>query len=80
MKVGDTVKLYTNYGRFTYKVTEQIEFSKDDKRYLAVPKEGEFLTIYTCKPQVIGSADQRIGVRCEPVEKEFYSQQEGGAQ
>lgn len=80
VKVGDIIKLYTNYGRFTYKVTEQIEFSKDDKRYLAVPKEGEFLTIYTCKPQVIGSADQRIGVRCEPVEKEFYSQQEGGAQ
>ena len=80
VKTGDTVTLHTNYGRFVYKVTEQIEFSKDDTRYLTVPKEGEYLTLYTCKPQVIGSADQRIGVRCEPVEKQFYTQskQEGG--
>ena len=81
VKVGDTVKLYTNYGQFTYKVTEQIEFSKDDKRYLTVPKDAEYLTLYTCKPQVLGSADQRVGVRCEPVEKKFYSQsKEGGAE
>ena len=82
VKAGDTVSLWTNYGKFVYKVTEQIEFSKDDKHYLAVPKQGEYLTLYTCKPQVLGSADQRIGVRCEPVEKQFYSQsgQEGGAE
>ena len=82
VKVGDTVKLYTQYGRFVYKVTEQIEFSKEDKRYLTVPKEGEYLTLYTCKPQVLGSPDQRVGVRCEPVEKQFYAQskQEGGTQ
>ncbi|MBP0988137.1 MAG: class D sortase [Oscillospiraceae bacterium] len=82
VKTGDTVKLYTKYGRFVYKVTEQIEFSKEDKRYLTVPKEGEYLTLYTCKPQVLGSPDQRVGVRCEPVEKQFYAQskQEGGTQ
>ncbi|MBP0975664.1 MAG: class D sortase [Oscillospiraceae bacterium] len=82
VKTGDTVKLYTKYGRFVYKVTEQIEFSKEDKRYLTVPKEGEYLTLYTCKPQVLGSPDQRVGVRCEPVDKEFYAQskQEGGTQ
>lgn len=82
VKVGDAVTLYTKYGKFTYKVTELIEFSKEDKQYLAVPKDAEYLTIYTCKPQVIGSPDQRIGVRCEPVEKQFYTQstQEGGTQ
>ena len=82
VKVGDTVTLWTNYGKFVYKVTEQIEFSKDDKHYLAVPKDAEYLTLYTCKPQILGSADQRIGVRCEPVEKHFYTQskQEGGTE
>lgn len=82
VKVGDTVLVYTKYGKFTYKVTEQIEFSKDDKRYLAVAKDDEYLTIYTCKPQVLGSADQRIGVRCVPVEKQFFNQvpAEGGTE
>ena len=36
----------------------------------------EYLTLYTCKPQVLGSSDVRVGVRCEPVEKRFYKQAE----
>ena len=70
LKVGDEIVLYTNYGSFTYQVTETISFDKNDKRYLAVTKD-EVLTLYTCAPQVIGSADQRIGVRCKPVSKKF---------
>lgn len=82
VQVGDKVTLYTNYGKFNYEVSEQIEFDKNDKRYLAVPKDAEYLTLYTCKPQVLGSPDQRIGVRCLPVEKHFYTQseQEGGTE
>ena len=82
VEVGDEVTVYTTYGKFIYKVTELIEFSKEDKQYLAVPTDAEYLTIYTCKPQLLGSPDQRIGIRCEPVEKHFYSQThaEGGAQ
>lgn len=81
LKPGDTVKLYTNYGVFTYEVQEQITFDKNDKRYLAVTKT-ECLTLYTCKPQVVGSSDVRVGVRCVPVDKQFYTQAAGeeGAQ
>lgn len=74
VQVGDTVRVYTNYGRFVYKVTEQIEFDKSDKHYLAVTEGEEYLTLYTCKPQVLGSSDLRIGVRCVPVDKQFYTQ------
>ena len=76
VKIGDTVQIYTNYGVFTYKVTELIEFDKSDKRFLAVSEE-EYLTLYTCKPQVLGSSDLRIGVRCVPIDKRFYVQQGG---
>ena len=72
LKTGDTVELYTDYGSFTYKVTETIRFDKNDKRWLAVTKE-PYLTLYTCAPQVIGSADMRVGVRCEPVSMKFYA-------
>ena len=83
VKKGDTVRLFTKYGAFEYKVTDLIEFSKDEKQYLAVEKDREVLTLYTCKPQVIGSSDLRIGVRCEPVKKQFYEQadsEDGGAE
>lgn len=71
LQVGDEIVLYTHYGSFTYRVTEQITFNKDDKRYVAVTQQ-DYLTLYTCQPQVLGSSDIRIGVRCEPVRKEFY--------
>ena len=34
MSVGDTVVLYTQYGRFTYEVSETVTFQKTDKRYV----------------------------------------------
>ncbi|MBR6107147.1 MAG: class D sortase [Oscillospiraceae bacterium] len=70
LRPGDEITLYTKYGIFTYRVTEQITFDKTDKRYVAVTDE-EYLTLYTCKPQVLGSSDVRIGVRCEPVDRKF---------
>ncbi|MBR5722808.1 MAG: class D sortase [Oscillospiraceae bacterium] len=70
LKPGDEVELFTNYGQFTYKVKEQISFDKEDKHWLAVSKDDR-LTLYTCAPQVIGSADKRIGVWCEPVSRKF---------
>ena len=72
LKPGDTVQLYTGYGSFTYEVAENITFDKHDKRWLAVT-EDEILTLYTCAPQVLGSADMRVGVRCKPVSKQFYA-------
>lgn len=71
MEVGDTVTLYTEYGNFTYKVKEQIAFEKTDKRYVTKTEE-DCLTLYTCKAQVLGNSDERIGVRCELVSQEFY--------
>jgi len=72
LKCGDKITLYTEYGKFTYCVTEQITFEKDDKQYVAV-SDKEYLTLYTCKPQVLGSSDVRIGVRCEPISRQFYA-------
>lgn len=70
LKPGDKVTLYTDYGIFVYEVTENIEFDKSSKKYVSVTDE-DCLTLYTCQPQVLGSSDLRVGVRCALVSKEF---------
>lgn len=72
LKIGDTITVNTNYGQFTYKVKELIEFKKTDNKYV-VPSEETKLTLYTCKKNVLGSSDDRIGVICELTEKQFYT-------
>ncbi len=76
LKEGDDVTITTNYGRFTYKVKELIEFSSKDKKYIA-PTEDDRLTIYTCKRDLLGASDRRIGAVCELTEKAFYTEKEG---
>ncbi len=71
LKVGDTVTIRTNYGEFTYKVKELISFNKNNNKYV-VPSEDTRLTLYTCKKNVLGSSDGRIGVICEPTGRKFY--------
>ncbi len=73
--VGDKVTLYTQYGRFTYEVSELIEFNADNKKYVLPAKE-EKLTLYTCEMQVFGSSEKRVGVVCKPVEMVYYNQKE----
>lgn len=68
---GDTVVLYTQYGIFTYEVTEQITFENTDKTYV-VPTEDTRLTLYTCKQQVLGTSTTRVGVICKPVDQKYY--------
>lgn len=68
---GDTVTLKTNYGEFEYTVTETISFNKSNGKYVS-PTEDTRLTLYTCKKDVLGSSDERIGVICELTEKKFY--------
>lgn len=34
LKTGDTLTLYTNYGRFTYAVQKSIQFENTDKQYI----------------------------------------------
>lgn len=72
LKVGDIVTLNTNYGEFTYKVRETIAFSDSDRRYI-VPSDETRLTLYTCKRDLLGASNQRIGVICEPVSSAFYN-------
>lgn len=74
-EVGDKVTLYTQYGRFTYEVSELIEFKADNKKYV-LPADEEKLTLYTCEMQVFGSSEKRIGVVCKPVEMVYYNQKE----
>ena len=76
LKPGDEITIYTLYGCFTYRVNEQITFKESDKKYIAVTEE-EYLTLYTCQPQVLGSSEMRVGVRCVPVKKQFYAPAEG---
>jgi sortase A len=71
LEKGDTVTLNTTFGEFRYEVTEKISFNKKDGKYVAPSYESK-LTLYTCKRNVLGSADERIGVVCEPTEKKFY--------
>ncbi|MBP5430995.1 class D sortase [Ruminococcus sp.] len=71
LQKGDNITLKTNYGEFSYSVTETISFNKSDSKYVS-PSETSKLTLYTCKKNVLGSSDERIGVICEPVSKKFY--------
>lgn len=72
LKTGDVITVNTNYGKFTYTVKQLIEFDKSNNRYVN-PSEETKLTLYTCKKDILGSPDGRIGVICEPTEKIFYT-------
>ena len=76
LKEGDEVTIYTNYGKFTYEVSELIQFTSKNKKYIA-PTEDDRLTIYTCKRDLLGASDSRIGAVCKLTKKEFYTEKEG---
>ena len=71
LKKDDKITLKTNYGEFEYIVSETINFKKSETKYVA-PSEKSKLTLYTCKKNVLGSSEERIGVICEPAQKKFY--------
>lgn len=71
LKEGDEIEMLTNYGKFTYKVKELIEFGSNERKYI-VPTTDNRLTLYTCKRDILGASDRRIGVICELTEKSFY--------
>lgn len=77
--VGDEIILYTNYGEFTYTVKETVSFMKTDKTYI-LPKDDYCLTLYTCKKQILGSSDARVGVVCTLKEKAFYNEKQEEAE
>lgn len=69
--IGDTVTLYTDYGRFTYKAVEQIEFHSTDKSYIR-KKDDNRLTLYTCEQDLLAESSKRICVVCCLEKSEFY--------
>ncbi len=69
-KDGDEVIIDTSYATFTYKIASHEIVSAKDKNVI-VPKESEFLTIYTCYPfNFLASTDKRYVVRCNLVDKQ----------
>ena len=78
LKEGDEVVINTNYGRFTYKVNQLVSFSSSDRRYIE-HSDMTSLTLYTCKRDIFGSSEMRIGVVCEPVKSAFYVDEEEAA-
>ena len=77
LSAGNTVVLYTNYGIFTYEVTEQVQFQNTNKKYV-LPTEEDRLTLYTCEAQILGTSSNRIGILCSLVSKQFYNPAEEG--
>ena len=75
LKKDGTIALKTNYGEFEYKVTDIIIFNKKENKYVS-PSETSKLTLYTCKKDVLGNSDERLGVICEPTVKKFYKKAE----
>lgn len=71
IKEGDEVILYTDYGKFTYKVRDLISFNSSDKSYIKM-KEEDILTLYTCEMNLLAESDVRIGAVCTLDKKEFY--------
>ena len=63
IKENDEVVLYTDYGKFTYKVRDLISFNSSDKQYIKM-KEEDVLTLYTCEMNLLSESDIRIGCVC----------------
>ncbi len=73
---GDEIVLYTKYGIFTYQAVEQVKFENTDKTYV-LPTDFDRLTLYTCEAQVLGTSTTRVGVICNLVSRQFYTEAQG---
>lgn len=78
LKEGDIVTILTNYGEFTYTVKELISFKSNNNKYVKPSDEEDKLTLYTCKKDIFGAPDERIGVICELTGRKFYRVSEEG--
>lgn len=78
LKEGDSITLLTNYGEFTYTVKELISFKSSNNKYVNPSQNEDKLTLYTCKKDILGASDERIGVICELTERKFYKGSEEG--
>lgn len=76
LKENDTLVIQTNYGQFTYTVSEKISFSVKKSKPI-MPTEDNRLTLYTCKKGLVADPDIRVGVVCELTKSEFYTEAGG---
>jgi len=66
IKVGDAVSVLTNFGEFSYKVTETKVIKDTDESKAYIESDKEVLMIYTCYPfDSEGYTDERFMVYCE---------------
>lgn len=69
VKIGDTVNIRTQYGDFSYRVTETNITTADDALAARLDEKGEQLVMYTCYPfgQTDQAREQRYFVYCEKI-------------
>lgn len=66
VKIGDKVNVVTNFGEFSYKVTDTKVIKDTDKSKAYIEAGKELLMIYTCYPfDSQGYTDERFMVYCE---------------
>lgn len=75
IKIDDTIILHTDYGRFTYNVSQLIEFDASDEKYIRNTEDNR-LTLYTCEMNLLAESSKRIGAVCTLEKSEFYSSEE----
>ncbi|NTW70814.1 MAG: class D sortase [Eubacteriaceae bacterium] len=69
VKLGDKVVINTNYGLFTYEITD-IRITDGNDQSIIQPLDRDALTMYTCYPfEFIGNAPNRYVVTCDLVER-----------
>jgi len=69
-KDGDEVIIDTYYATFTYKIASHEIVSYNDPTVI-VPKDTEFLTMYTCYPfNFLAQTDKRYVVKCDLVKRQ----------
>ena len=68
-KIGDTVNISTQYGNYSYRITETKVTTADDAQAARLEEEGEQLVLYTCYPfgETEREREQRYFVYCEKI-------------
>lgn len=66
-KAGDKIEVQTNYGRYTYEVTETKVLKADDEKAVDLDSDDEELILYTCYPfgKVTSEREDRFFVYCK---------------
>lgn len=67
LKVGDEIKITTNYGVYRYRTTSIEVIDRSDSEALGVEQSGYGLLFYTCYPLNKPSTTQRLLIRAEMV-------------